>query len=100
MFQASVVEFYSPARFFVIAQSPELLEALQSITTELQKTYSGPSVTTYVPCVGEVCMVQFSCDLVSRCPLKDFNKILVLFLTLLRVCSTEMVQRPRSNFVR
>ncbi|XP_047464892.1 tudor domain-containing protein 1 isoform X2 [Mugil cephalus] len=61
--QASVVEFYSPARFYVIAQSPELLEALQSITTELQKTYSRPSVTTYVPCVGEVCMVQFSCDL-------------------------------------
>ncbi|XP_044033632.1 tudor domain-containing protein 1 isoform X2 [Siniperca chuatsi] len=61
--QASVVEFYNPGRFFLLAQSPELLEALQSISTELQKTYSCPSVTTYVPHVGEVCAVQFSCDL-------------------------------------
>uniref|UniRef100_A0A4W6CCJ3 Tudor domain containing 1 n=1 Tax=Lates calcarifer TaxID=8187 RepID=A0A4W6CCJ3_LATCA len=61
--QASVVEFYSPGRFFVLAQSPELLEALQVISINLQKTYSCPSVTTYVPCVGEVCGVQFSCDL-------------------------------------
>uniref|UniRef100_A0A3B5BFI9 Tudor domain containing 1 n=1 Tax=Stegastes partitus TaxID=144197 RepID=A0A3B5BFI9_9TELE len=61
--QAHVVEFSSPSRFFIIAQSPELLETLQSITKELQKTYSLPSVTTHVPCVGEVCAVQFSCDL-------------------------------------
>ncbi|XP_069547383.1 tudor domain-containing protein 1, partial [Brachyistius frenatus] len=61
--QASVVEFDSPGRFFLIPQSPELLEALQNISTELQKTYSCSSVTTYVPCVGEVCAVQFSCDL-------------------------------------
>uniref|UniRef100_A0A8C3ALW9 Tudor domain-containing protein 1 n=1 Tax=Cyclopterus lumpus TaxID=8103 RepID=A0A8C3ALW9_CYCLU len=61
--QASVVEFYSPGRFFLLAQSPELLEALQNISTELQKMYSCPSVTTYVPCVEEVCAVQFSCDL-------------------------------------
>ncbi|KAM6963471.1 tudor domain-containing protein 1 [Tautogolabrus adspersus] len=61
--QASVVEFYSPGRFFLLAQSPELLEALQNISTELQKTYSCPSVTTYIPCVGEVCAVQFSSDM-------------------------------------
>ncbi|XP_071319718.1 tudor domain-containing protein 1 [Trachinotus anak] len=61
--QASVVEFHSPGRFFVLAQSPEMLEALQSISTELQNTYSCLSTTTYVPCVGEVCGVQFSCDL-------------------------------------
>ncbi|XP_042253348.1 tudor domain-containing protein 1 isoform X1 [Thunnus maccoyii] len=61
--QATVVEFYSPSRFFLLTQSPEILEALQSISTELQKTYSCPSVTTHVPCVGEVCAVQFSCDL-------------------------------------
>ncbi|XP_056285951.1 tudor domain-containing protein 1 isoform X2 [Pseudoliparis swirei] len=61
--QASVVEFYSPGRFFLVAQCPELLKALQNISTELQKLYSCPSVTTYVPCVGEVCAVQFSCDL-------------------------------------
>ncbi|KAM7381616.1 hypothetical protein PAMA_012453 [Pampus argenteus] len=61
--QASVVEFYSPDRFFLLAQSPELLEGLQSINTELQKTYSCPSVTTHIPCVGEVCAVQFFCDL-------------------------------------
>ncbi|XP_059180349.1 tudor domain-containing protein 1 [Centropristis striata] len=61
--QASVVEFYSPGRFFLLAQSPELLEALQSISAELQKTYSCPSVMTYVPHVGEVCAVQFSADL-------------------------------------
>lgn len=62
--KASVVEFYSPGRFFIVAQSPELLGALNSISTELQKTYSCPSVTTYVPCTEEVCAVQFSCDLV------------------------------------
>ncbi|KAM8730279.1 tudor domain-containing protein 1 isoform 2-T2 [Acanthopagrus schlegelii] len=61
--QASVVEFYSPGRFFIVAQSPELLGALNSISTELQKTYSCPSVMTYVPCTEEVCAVQFSCDL-------------------------------------
>uniref|UniRef100_A0A671WXD7 Tudor domain containing 1 n=1 Tax=Sparus aurata TaxID=8175 RepID=A0A671WXD7_SPAAU len=63
LFKASVVEFYSPGRFFMVAQSPELLGALNSISTELQKTYSCPSVTTYVPCTGEVCAVQFSCDM-------------------------------------
>ncbi|XP_069374095.1 tudor domain-containing protein 1 isoform X1 [Paralichthys olivaceus] len=61
--QASVVEFYSPGRFYLLAQSPELLEALQVISVELQTAYSCPSVTTYVPCVGEVCGVQFSSDL-------------------------------------
>ncbi|KAF3704392.1 Tudor domain-containing protein 1 [Channa argus] len=61
--QASVVEFYSPGRFFLLAQIPELLEALQSISTELQKTYSCPTLSTYVPNVGEICAVQFSFDL-------------------------------------
>ncbi|KAK5881266.1 hypothetical protein CesoFtcFv8_022086 [Champsocephalus esox] len=61
--QASVVEFYSPGKFFILAQSPELLVALQSISRELQKTYSCPSVTTYVPHVGEVCGVKFSFDM-------------------------------------
>ncbi|XP_049420220.1 tudor domain-containing protein 1 isoform X3 [Epinephelus fuscoguttatus] len=61
--QASVVEFYSPGRFFLLAQSPEVLEALQSISTELQKTYSSSPATAHVPYVGEVCAVQFSCDL-------------------------------------
>ncbi|XP_072229012.1 tudor domain-containing protein 1 [Leuresthes tenuis] len=60
--QASVVEFYSPGRFFLLVQSPELLETLQVISTELQKTYSSSSVIPYVPCVGEVCAVQFSFD--------------------------------------
>ncbi|KAM8836922.1 tudor domain-containing protein 1 [Spinachia spinachia] len=61
--QASVLDFYNPGRFFLLAQNPELLEALQNISTELQKTYSCSSVTTYVPQVGEVCAVKFSCDL-------------------------------------
>ncbi|KAG7507722.1 hypothetical protein JOB18_042668 [Solea senegalensis] len=61
--QASFLEFYSPARFYVLAQNPEQLEAMRIISTELQKAYSCPSVTTYVPCVGEVCGVQFSCDM-------------------------------------
>lgn len=75
MLKASVVEFYSPGRFFMVAQSPELLGALNSISTELQKTYSCPSVTTYVPCTGEVCAVQFSCDMVSKGLLKQFDKM-------------------------
>ncbi|CAK6974631.1 LOW QUALITY PROTEIN: tudor domain-containing protein 1 [Scomber scombrus] len=62
-FEATVLEFYSPGRFFLIAQSPELINALQCISTELQKTYICPSVTTHVPSGGEVCAVQFSTDL-------------------------------------
>ncbi|KAF7655254.1 hypothetical protein LDENG_00058860 [Lucifuga dentata] len=63
-FQATVVEVYSPSRLFVLAQSPEIMEALQSISMELQKTRSGcATVAAYVPCLGEVCSVQFSCDL-------------------------------------
>lgn len=42
------------------------MEALQTISTELQKTYSCLPVMTYVPCIGEVCAVQFSHDMVSR----------------------------------
>ncbi|KAK9530366.1 hypothetical protein VZT92_011871 [Zoarces viviparus] len=61
--QATVLEFYSPGRFFLVDQSPFVVEARQNIIAELEKTYSCPSVTTYVPHVGEVCAVQFSYDL-------------------------------------
>ncbi|XP_054878615.1 tudor domain-containing protein 1 [Poeciliopsis prolifica] len=60
--QATVVEFCSPDRFFILPQVPEVLEALQIISTELQKTCSSSSGTAYVPCDGEVCTVQFSVD--------------------------------------
>nr|XP_057918672.1 tudor domain-containing protein 1 isoform X2 [Doryrhamphus excisus] len=62
--QASVVEFYNPGRFFLLAQSLELLDTLRSISSKLQKTSSSPSGTTYVPVVGEVCAAQFSGDLI------------------------------------
>lgn len=68
------MEFYSPSRLFLLAQSPEILEALWSISGELQKTYIRPTVMTYVPCVGEVCIVQFSSDMVRRCLLEQFHK--------------------------
>ncbi|XP_034050539.1 tudor domain-containing protein 1 [Thalassophryne amazonica] len=62
--QASLLEFYSPSRFFIFVQSPEVREALQNISMELQKTYgSCPSTMVYTPCQGEVCAVQFSCDM-------------------------------------
>ncbi|XP_060951274.1 tudor domain-containing protein 1 [Limanda limanda] len=61
--KASVVEFHSPGRFYLLSQTPELMEDLKVISVELQKTYSCPSATTYVPCDGEVCGVQFSSDL-------------------------------------
>ncbi|XP_068162272.1 tudor domain-containing protein 1 [Antennarius striatus] len=61
--QASVVEFYSPSRFFLLPFIPELLTNLQTVSTELEKMYRSPSTTTYIPYVGEVCAVQFSCDL-------------------------------------
>ncbi|KAM9425851.1 tudor domain-containing protein 1 [Pholidichthys leucotaenia] len=61
--KATVIEFYSPSRFFLLPQSPELLKVLKTISTELQKTYSSSSLMTYVPVVGEVCAVQFSFDM-------------------------------------
>lgn len=67
------MEFYSPGRFFLYPQSPDHQEALQRIGTELQKTYkSCPEVVSYVPFLGEVCAVQYSQDMVSRGPLKQF----------------------------
>ncbi|KAM3859960.1 tudor domain-containing protein 1 [Diretmus argenteus] len=62
--QAMVVDIQSPGRFFLLAQDPELLEAIHVISVELQKTYSGyPSATAYLPSLGEVCAVQFSSDM-------------------------------------
>ncbi|XP_074520237.1 tudor domain-containing protein 1 isoform X2 [Halichoeres trimaculatus] len=60
--QATLAEFYSPSRFFLVAQSPEVLDALQSISMELQRSYSCPSTAIYIPHVGEICAVQFSSD--------------------------------------
>lgn len=68
--QAKVVEFYNPGRFFLLDQNPEVIKALQIITTELQKTYSFKPATSYMPCVGEVCAVQYSFDMVSTGPLR------------------------------
>uniref|UniRef100_A0A3B5R6S2 Tudor domain containing 1 n=1 Tax=Xiphophorus maculatus TaxID=8083 RepID=A0A3B5R6S2_XIPMA len=51
-----------PDRFYILPQDPEVLEALQIISTELQKTCSISSGTAYGPCDGEVCTVQFSVD--------------------------------------
>lgn len=65
VFQAKVVEFYTPGRFFLLGKNPEVMEALQIITTELQNTYSFKPATSYMPCVGEVCAVQYSFDMVS-----------------------------------
>uniref|UniRef100_A0A672JGL6 Tudor domain containing 1 n=1 Tax=Salarias fasciatus TaxID=181472 RepID=A0A672JGL6_SALFA len=58
-----VQNFYSPGRFFLMFQSPEILKALTDMSTELQGTNRSPSVSNYVPCVGEVCAAQFSLDL-------------------------------------
>ncbi|XP_076007844.1 tudor domain-containing protein 1 [Genypterus blacodes] len=61
--QALVIEFHSPSRFFILAQSPEIIETLQNISVELQKTFAGCApAPPYVPCLGEVCAVQFSSD--------------------------------------
>lgn len=67
--QAKVVEFYNPGRFFLLAQNSEVMEALQIINAELQSTYRFQPATAYIPCVGEVCAVQYSFDMVSREPL-------------------------------
>uniref|UniRef100_A0A3P9MK51 Tudor domain-containing protein 1 n=1 Tax=Oryzias latipes TaxID=8090 RepID=A0A3P9MK51_ORYLA len=61
--QGAVVEFNSPGRFFFLPEDPKVMEALMSITAELQKKPSSTVGTPYVPCVGEVCSVQFSSDL-------------------------------------
>ncbi|KAM9817533.1 tudor domain-containing protein 1 [Neosynchiropus ocellatus] len=60
-FQAIVTEFYSPAQFFLLKKHPEVTEALQIISTGLQKSLS--SVNPYVPTLGEICVVQFSGDM-------------------------------------
>lgn len=61
--QAAVIEFQSPGRFFIASQSAEILEALQTITIELQKTYCFPTTSAHKPVVDEVCAVQYSCDM-------------------------------------
>lgn len=61
--QAAVVEFQTPGRFFIVAQSAEILEALQIITAELQTTYVFPTASAHKPVVDEVCAVQYSCDM-------------------------------------
>lgn len=64
--QAKVEEFYDPGRFFLLAHNSEVMKTLHIITTELQNTYSFQPATPYMPCVGEVCAVQYSCDMVRR----------------------------------
>lgn len=39
-------------------------------------------MTIYVPCVGEICAVQFSCDMVSRGLLKQVLRLLFVIFTL------------------
>lgn len=66
-FKASVLEFYSPGRFYVQGQGSKQQETLLIISKSLQEGRDkGPSMTPYLPCVGEICGVQFSYDLVSR----------------------------------
>lgn len=100
VFQASLIEFYNPGRFFLLAQSPKLLGALQSISKELQKTYSTLSVMSHMPFVGEVCAVQYSCDMVRRSSLKKNILVcsLALFLISVYFLCVELVQRPCTNF--
>ncbi|XP_008311987.1 tudor domain-containing protein 1 isoform X6 [Cynoglossus semilaevis] len=63
-FKASVLEFYSPGRFYVQGQGSKQQETLLIISKSLQKGRDkGPSMTPYLPCVGEICGVQFSYDL-------------------------------------
>ncbi|XP_056882915.1 tudor domain-containing protein 1 isoform X3 [Takifugu flavidus] len=61
--QAKVEEFYDPGRFFLLVHNSEVMKTLHIITTELQNTYSFQPATPYMPCVGEVCAVQYSCDM-------------------------------------
>ncbi|XP_053721681.1 tudor domain-containing protein 1 isoform X2 [Synchiropus splendidus] len=60
-FQAIVMEFYSPAQFFLLKKIPEVTEAMQIISAELQKSPS--CVNPYMPNLGEICIVQFSSDM-------------------------------------
>lgn len=61
--QAAVVEFQTPGRFFIVAQSAEFLEAQNIISVELQKTCGFPTGSPHKPVVDEVCAVQYSCDM-------------------------------------
>lgn len=65
--QACVVEFHNPGRFFLHTQTPEMIKMLQTISMELQKAnkYHQQAVT-YTPCADEVCAVQFSRDIVRK----------------------------------
>ncbi|XP_077481978.1 tudor domain-containing protein 1 isoform X2 [Stigmatopora argus] len=60
--QACISEMHNPGRFFLFPQSRELLENVNSISRKLQKIPSGAPASPYMPCVGEVCMAQFSAD--------------------------------------
>ncbi|TWW81247.1 Tudor domain-containing protein 1 [Takifugu flavidus] len=73
--QAKVEEFYDPGRFFLLVHNSEVMKTLHIITTELQNTYSFQPATPYMPCVGEVCAVQYSCDMVMECRIAEVEPV-------------------------
>lgn len=66
------------------------MTTLQTITMELQKTYSCPPAMTYTPCVGEVCAVQFSSDMVSKDTFKRVVKMQLHRITDCCLCFLQM----------
>lgn len=101
--QACVVEFHSPERFYLHTQTPEMVKMLQTIGVELQKANIYPQALTYTPCVDEVCAVQFSRDMVrkvilsllSACILKEQMMVGFCFCFFKRI---ELVQGPGPGF--
>lgn len=77
------------------------MTTLQTISMELQKTYSCPPAMTYIPCAGEVCAVQFSSDMVSKDTFKRVVKMQLHRITDCCLCFykyVELVQRPSPDF--
>ncbi|KAL0984548.1 hypothetical protein UPYG_G00143080 [Umbra pygmaea] len=60
--QVSVVELYSPGRFFVHVESSNLMESLRDISVTLQRTNGSSLGADYMPDTGEVCAVKYSLD--------------------------------------
>uniref|UniRef100_A0AAY4DFF5 Tudor domain-containing protein 1 n=1 Tax=Denticeps clupeoides TaxID=299321 RepID=A0AAY4DFF5_9TELE len=60
--QATIVEVRCPGKFFIHVQSAAMIDALRSISVELQKLSGTSACSLYRPQEGEICSVKYTQD--------------------------------------